>query len=290
MTPGSMLGVCYSDGSCEQLEGADFAATVARIKGAAKLDAVREVSLRAFRQHLPTTEIVRAFGRLAKLELEYCDACDVTALIGVASLRALTLVQAPQSALSAVAKLVQLENLDLRQGSFTKLGDLGALTSLVRLDLSGSKVSSLAGLEKTRLAELELARAPVADLKPLQELISLRTLGLRQTAVRDLKPIAKLTKLEELIAAETSVDSLAPLSALTALTTVDVSETSVADLAPLAGLTKLRELTLSSTRVKSLAPLHASRALTFLYLTKGAQSAGEIAALQRALPDCQITY
>ncbi len=290
MTPGSMLGVCYSDGKCEQLEGASFAAMVAQLEAAGKLDSVRQVSLRQFQQPVTVTEVVRAFAKLAKLELEYSGEADVTALVGAASLRELTLVKAPQSALATVARLVQLEALDLREGSFTRLGELSALASLRRLDLNGSKVSSLVGLEKSKLAELELARAPLADLTPLHAMVSLRKLGLRQTAVRDLTPLAALVNLEELIVAETKVASLAPLAALTALGNLDVSDTLVAELGPLAKATRLRDLNLGGTRVKSLAPLHSSSSLTFLYLSKGAQSAAEIAALQKALPDCRITF
>jgi len=78
MTPGSMLGVCYSDGKCEQLEGTGFAAIVAQLKAAGELDSVRQVSLRQLQQPVTVSEVVRAFGKLAKLELEYSGEADVT--------------------------------------------------------------------------------------------------------------------------------------------------------------------------------------------------------------------
>lgn len=291
MTPGSLLGVCYRDGRCVSIEGGDFAAIVDKIKAAGPLDAVRQINLRSLRAHVATADVLRAFPQLKTLELEYRDdPADLSALVGFAPLRELTVVHAPQRVLDTIAKLQQLEVLDLREGSFTKLADFGALTNLRRVDLNGAAVSSLVGLEKTKLTALELARTKVTNLKPVREMTSLRKLGINQTRVTDLAPLAGLTALEELNAAESAVKSLAALAALTALTTVDVNQTAVGDIKPLAQATKLRDLNLADTRVRSLTPLHGLRALAFLGVSKGAISATELAAFTKALPDCRINF
>jgi Leucine-rich repeat (LRR) protein len=289
LTPGSMLGVCYSDGQCVSIEGAEFGAAVERIRAAGRIDAVRQVGLRQFRGKVLMVDIVRAFPRLEKLEFEYRgDLADLAALDGFAPLRELTVVRVPQTAIEAIVKLRQLEKLDLREGNFTRLTGFGAMAGLKRLDLNGAAVDSLADLETARLTELELARTRVTNLGPLKEMTSLRKLGLNQTRVADLAPLARLQGLEELYAAQTAVASLAPLAGLPALTVLDVNKTAVADVKALAGASRLRDLNLAQTRVRSLAPIRSLRSLAFLDLSKGALPAAELVAFAQALPDCKI--
>jgi len=290
LTPGSMLGVCYSDGQCVSIDSADFSSAVERIKAAGRIEAVRQVGLRQFRGKAPVAEIVRAFAHLEKLELDYRDPVDLAALEGISSLRELTVVRAPQAALESIVKLRQLEKLDLREGAFTRLADFGAMVGLKRLDLNGAAVDSLAGLETTRLVELELARTRVTNLAPLKAMTSLRKLGLNQTRVADLAPLARLQALEELYAAQTSISSLAPLAELPALTVLDVNKTAVADVKALARAGRLRDLNLAQTRVRSLRPIRGLRSLAFLDLSTGALPEAEVAAFTQALPDCKINF
>jgi Leucine-rich repeat (LRR) protein len=289
LTPGSMLGVCYSEGQCVSIEGAEFGAVVERIRAAGRVDAVRQIGLRQFRGKVLMADIVHAFPRLEKLEFEYRDdPADLAALDGFAPLRELTVVRAPQTAIAAIVKLRQLEKLDLREGSFTRLTGFGAMPGLKRLDLNGAAVDSLEGLATARLTELELARTRVTSLTPLKEMTSLRKLGLNQTRVADLAPLSRLQGLEELYAAQTAVASLVPLVGLHGLTLLDVNKTAVTDVKALAGASRLRDLNLAQTRVRSLVPIQGLRSLAFLDLSKGALPAAEVVAFVRALPDCKV--
>ena len=121
MTPGSMIGVCYADGSCSSIEGGSLAEVVAQIQKAGKLDAVRDVDVTLFQSPISVAEILHAFGKLTRLELEGRDDPDLAALAGYATLRELSLWHATPKALTAITKLTQLESLDLQNGELTKL-------------------------------------------------------------------------------------------------------------------------------------------------------------------------
>jgi len=162
----------------------------------------------------------------------------------------------------------------------TKVIDLSPLskcTALVEADLSGARAKDLSPLSALSLEVLTLPQNTVADLSPLAEITTLRSLSGYVKLVRDLSPIAKLplthldlthldrtqldviaklTKLEHLgIRWRTVTADLAPLANLTSLTSLQLNNTPILDLAPLAGLYNLRDLDLSTTGVSNVAPL-----------------------------------
>ena len=66
-----------------------------------------------------------------------------------------------------------------------------AMLGLTSLDLSGSDVSNLTGLEYAiNLEELDLGGTPVSDVTPLANLTNLRVLDLSDTQVSDISPLA----------------------------------------------------------------------------------------------------
>jgi internalin A len=290
MTPGSMIHVGFADGSLRSIEGGSLAEVVAKLQKDGQLEAVREVDVTMLSGHVAVADILKAFGKLSKIELEGREEPDLSALAGSTTLRALAMRHAAASAPAAIAKLTQLESIELQEGEFTKLADWSALGHLQKLVLNGSPIASLAGLEKCPLAELELARTKVTDLAPIRSMIHLRLLRINETRIRDLSPVAGLTALQELWADRTPIANLAPLANLVALTTLEANHTAIADLAPLGKLPKLRDLGLSETRVKSLAPIRGMQSLAFLSLTKGAVPASEIAVFQKSAPDCRVNF
>ncbi|MBI2823670.1 MAG: hypothetical protein HYX69_03140 [Planctomycetia bacterium] len=109
----------------------------------------------------------------------------------------------------------------------------------------------------------------VDSLTSLAGLTNLRSVWLLHAPVPDLTPLAGLTSLEYLyLYGSMQVSDLTPLAGLANLKTLDLRGSKVRDLAPLSGLSKLVELDVRFTAV----------------------SRGQVEALQKALPHCEIRH
>lgn len=74
-----------------------------------------------------------------------------------------------------------------------------SIKDLTELDVTGSEVVSIAGLDMAvNLEKLELRDCDIVDISPLSGLSKLVYLNLRQTLVTDISPLAELTQLEYL--------------------------------------------------------------------------------------------
>ena len=82
-------------------------------------------------------------------------------------------------------KLVELE---IRETNVETLGPLGAMFTLEKLDISGTKVADLTPLEKLRLKSLNFRGCPVYDLTPIKNM-PLEEISLRDTRVTSLAPL-----------------------------------------------------------------------------------------------------
>ena len=121
------------------------------------------------------------------------------------------------------------------------------------LDLSNTKVVDLSPLAGAPLASLNVSNCEdLSDLSPLRGL-DLVELFAAQTGVADLAPLSEMQSLRTLVLGRTNVADLSPLSALR-LDTLDVAETPIHDIAALRGL-KLKQISLRETRVADLSPL-----------------------------------
>jgi hypothetical protein len=82
------------------------------------------------------------------------------------------------------------------RSQISDLSPLAGLTSLQRLDLSGTQVSDVAPLAGlSSLQRLDLSGTQVSDVAPLAGLTSLQSLGLMSTQVSDVAPLAGLSNL-----------------------------------------------------------------------------------------------
>ena len=172
------------------------------------------------------------------------------------------------SDLSALAGLINLEDLYLYLDGVSDLNGLSGMSQLKSLVLTGNMeiadLSPLAGLTKLQSLEVPLGGENVGvDLSPLAGLADLRTLRTGSN-VTDLSPLSGLTGLRELdltyggYSARDSKEyrSLEPLSSLTGLTSLTIRNLWVSDLSPLSGLTKLRSLTIyNGASIEDLSPL-----------------------------------
>ena len=125
--------------------------------------------------------------KLERLHLNDTQVSDISALSTLTNLRVVgfgTVVNIPDETLLAKIK----EELNISAGTAVTSADMLGLTSL---DLSGSDVSDLTGLEHaTNLEELDLGGTQVSDVLPLANLINLRVLDISDTQVSDISPLS----------------------------------------------------------------------------------------------------
>ncbi len=146
--------------------------------------------------------------------------------------------------------------LDLSSPAIHDIRPVAGLTSLRRLYLAGTHVTTIAPLAGMKSLEyLNLSFTLVSDLTPLIGLLSLKTLYCVGTPMSDYSPLAELKTLEQLSVSSSPVSDLSPLAGLTPLQDLNVAGTQVSDLAPLSGLPNLINLNLIGTKVTDLSPL-----------------------------------
>ena len=118
---------------------------------------------------------------------------------------------------------------------------------------------------RTDLTELDLGSLYLtdADIEPLQYMVNLRSLDLRQNQLTDLTPLAALTQLESLELRGNNLSDLSPLAGLTNLKTLrlggsdsGVNNPNLQDLTPLSGLKNLETLVLpGNSQIRDLTPI-----------------------------------
>lgn len=123
--------------------------------------------------------------------------------------------------ISLLCQLYQLERLDFFLESKCDYSQFSTLRNLVVLQMWG---------------------APIADLKPLESMTSLRRLELVDCQVKDLSPLRNLTNLEELTIETEHSLNLAPLARLKKLNDLRINHVDVKDWEILLGLPNLKRL------------------------------------------------
>jgi Leucine-rich repeat (LRR) protein len=217
-------------------------------------------------------------------------------LKGLAKLRRLGLahLKLDDASLKRIEVLTTIEILFLMENLITDAGldHLRKMTKLKELGLGQTKVAD-AGMERVAafkelqtlgLQELKITDAGLERLKALTKLQKLDLTHCNQ--VRNLKPLQGLPLVTLNLFGCRMVLDFSPLAGAP-LTDLDLGGTQVADLSPLRGM-KLAKLNLSQTPVADLSPVGSCKDLKSLRLQGTKITAAEIAALQKALPDCKI--
>ena len=104
------------------------------------------------------------------------------------------------------------------------------------------------------------------DIQALSALTSLEELSLSDNAISDISPLSELSRLTSLQLSNNQISNLAPLSNLYLLKTLYIDGNPIADFSVLEKLTALRTLSMKDIRITDT----------------------ELAALQKALPNCKI--
>ena len=112
----------------------------------------------------------------------------------------------------ALAEVETLRSVDLSDTELDSLDEVGRLTRLVRLDVSGNPVDQLWPLRRMKaLAELDLSRTRVLDLDHVDELLGLTRLRAVGTELDDIQGLRDLGQLRSLDLEETLVDADDPV-------------------------------------------------------------------------------
>ena len=251
----------------------EAAAPKVTICGESYSTALRELRLEEAEFEEADYEAISQMTGLERLEIVDSPISQLDFLKNLTSLKRLHIRGSREPAgtfsdLSALAGLINLEDLYLYLDGVSDLNGLSGMSQLKSLVLTGNMeiadLSPLAGLTKLQSLEVPLGGENVGvDLSPLAGLADLRTLRTGSN-VTDLSPLSGLTGLRELdltyggYSARDSKEyrSLEPLSSLTGLTSLTIRNLWVSDLSPLSGLTKLRSLTIyNGASIEDLSPL-----------------------------------
>jgi internalin A len=99
--------------------------------------------------------------------------------------------------------------------------------------LSAANLSTLSGIESSRLKFLYITNSQISDLQPIAKMANLERLEVASSKVKSLEPLAGLTKIRSLYIHETLVDDLDPLKNCPMLETLAAQRTRITTLAPL---------------------------------------------------------
>ncbi len=146
-----------------------------------------------------------------------------------------------------------------------------------------SDLSPLAGLQLTALGYVSLH---VNDLSPIRGM-PLTFLDCGYSTISDLSPLEGM-QLTDLRCGHSKVADLSVLKGMP-ITFLQVQKTSVSDLTPLHGM-PLTTVSCSDTPIADLSPLASCKSLTSLECHHTKVTAANVAALQKALPDCKIDW
>jgi formylglycine-generating enzyme required for sulfatase activity/serine/threonine protein kinase len=174
-------------------------------------------------------------------------------------------------------------------GKVTKVIEGGIVTSFsfpaVHI-IDISPVRALVGLKTLSCCGGTEGVSKLSDLSPLEGM-KLTTLYCHTTQISDLSPITK-TAINYLHCGGNPVSDLSPLRRMR-ITNLICSGTQVSDLSPLSDTTVTR-LSCINTPVSDFTPLESCKSLTFLEIGKTKVTPAQVAALQKALPNCEIHW
>ena len=122
-----------------------------------------------------------------------------------------------------------------------------SFTTITQLDLSGSSISNLSGIEHfTGLTSLNLSRNSISDISKLTALKSLTDLDLGNNTLSSMNDISNLTSLTTLKISSNRISNIEPIRSLTQLQTLDLSNNAISDAKAVQSLRNLTSLDISS--------------------------------------------
>lgn len=185
-------------------------------------------------------------------------------------LRTLTVSDDCGSDFAFLALLNQLNSLNLSGCTLyaEALSQIGAVTTLTALDLSGCGLSTVAALsELTALESLNLYDNSIADLTPLTNMTALRELNLSRNAVTSVAPLGGMTELEELDISYNSISGADTLAVCKALQTLNISSNRISSVAFVSGMESLTHFYAAKNEISGVSELLTCKLLERLDLS-----------------------
>ncbi len=169
---------------------------------------------------------------------------------------------------SYLMKLMDLERIDLSvYPRLRNIEPLANLTSLKRVNLSGTQISDIVPLKNlTNLEILDCGNTEISDLSPLKYALGLKALRIDSTKVTSVADLEGLESMRSLSASHTFISSLVPLSGLTEMRKMDLSKTRIRSLEGIESMDKLEVLILEDNRIKDLEPVKGLKNLNHLQI------------------------
>ncbi|MBS0211489.1 MAG: protein kinase [Planctomycetes bacterium] len=187
-------------------------------------------------------------------------------------------------------------NMTVLTDNVTDISPVRALKDLDYLDCSGSdsnsrsngKLVDLSPLAEMSLTRLSVSGTQVTDLSPLKTL-PLNELNCGTSPLVDLSPL-RGTKIMKLACPNTKIDDLSPLQGMP-LVSLHVPNCRYIDLSPLAGL-PLKSIVCGGreSKVTNISPLASCKELQQVGIYGVKVTPAQVAALQKALPNCKIDW
>jgi Leucine-rich repeat (LRR) protein len=237
------------------------------LAGVERFPALDELELRnTLTSRLDGIERAPALQHLTMWGVHVRSLTPLSALHSLRTVRVMCTGSSKVSSLQGIERCARLRHLEVEGSALRSLEPISKLAELRVLAASNTNLASLAGIEKLRLTRLDISSAPVADLKPLAKMTTLRWLDISDTRIKDVSPLAKLEQLRMLRMTNAKVRDLVPLGGLSGLVDLAIGGVPVAKAAPLTKLTALRGLLAWGTKIpaddlKSLQIAAAERAL-----------------------------
>jgi internalin A len=185
---------------------------------------------------------------------------------------------------------LKLEVLTLPRNTVADLSPLAEIETLRSLSGYVKHVRDLSPLAKLPLTYLDLTYFE-RTLDVIAKLTKLEFLGIRyRTVTADLAPLANLASLKSLELNNTPLLDLSPLAGLYNLARLDLSSTGVSNIRPLASLVNLEWLSLRFVReLADITALHGLSKLAELDVVYTSCNRQERARFEKAVPTCRVS-
>lgn len=184
-------------------------------------------------QQIQDISPLRSLSGLYQVELRFNLITDITPLSGLKNLAKVGLNSNPVTDITPLLDCPALDFLDLCDAGEYKGNTIAKLGDLEFLDISNSTDSYLY-LGGKSIAELKLSNTAMADLSCLRNVKRIQKLEIRNTLITDLSEIERHTEITYLRLSDTSLTDFSVLLKLPKLETVSVSESAKVYIEPVA--------------------------------------------------------
>lgn len=203
-------------------------------------------------------EDLSMMSMLEKLTVPKREMADLSCFSSLGELKQLDISSCkfPPEALSALAALPKLENLNISNCGLSTISELAGAPQLKVLDLSNNTVRNLEPLSGiTTLTELLMSHNAIDGLEALSSLANLTKLDISYNSVKSLDPIAGCVLLRELLAGNNQISKVDTIATFALIEHLSLEYNSLTQVDTLGGCTTLKNLNISNNQISDIASL-----------------------------------